>query len=53
MIVTSGYNNKSGVGQAVLPRSRRTGTLLKTMSTGVGTPGNPAGFAQIHAFVKD
>jgi type IV pilus assembly protein PilY1 len=52
VIVTSGYNNKSGVGQLYF-LNPQTGAVMKTMSTGVGTPANPSGFAQIHAFVKD
>ena len=52
VIVTSGYNNVSGVGKLYFLRAS-DGTLLKTMSTGVGTPTNPSGFAQIHAFVAD
>ncbi len=52
VIVTSGYNNVSGVGKLYFLKAS-DGTLLKTMSTGVGTAGNPSGLAQIHAFVKD
>jgi len=52
VIVTSGHNNVSGVGKLYFLRAS-DGTLLKTMSTGVGTPTNPSGFAQIHAFVAD
>lgn len=52
VLVTSGYNNKSGVGKLYF-LNPQTGALLKTMSTGSGTPASPSGFAQIHAFVKD
>ena len=52
VLVTSGYNNKTGLGKLFF-LDAKTGALLKTMSTGAGTSGNPSGFAQIHAFVKD
>jgi type IV pilus assembly protein PilY1 len=52
VIVTGGYNNKSGVG-TVYFLNPRTGVPFKTMTTGGGSPANPAGLAQIHAFVKD
>ena len=52
VIVTAGYNNKSGLGKLYF-LDAKTGTLLKTMATTAGTPGNPSGLAQIHAFVKD
>jgi type IV pilus assembly protein PilY1 len=52
VLVTSGYNNVSGIGKLYV-LDARNGKLLSTISTGVGTGANPSGFAQIHAFVKD
>ncbi len=52
VFVTTGYNNPSGIGKLHV-LDAIDGSVLKTMSTGAGTPGNPSGFAQIHAFVKD
>jgi len=52
VIVTSGYNNKSGVGTLYF-LNPVTGAVMYQMSTGAGSPANPSGFAQIHAFVKD
>ncbi len=52
VLVTSGYNNPSGVGKLFI-LDARTGALLSTISTGAGSGSEPSGFAQIHAFVKD
>jgi type IV pilus assembly protein PilY1 len=51
VVVTAGYNNVSGVGKIYF-LNPKTGALLKTMSTGFGTPANPAGLAQINGFTK-
>jgi type IV pilus assembly protein PilY1 len=52
VIVPSGYNNASGVGKIWI-LDAKTGTVLKTMTTGFGDSGNPAGLAQIAAFTQD
>ncbi len=52
VIVTAGYNNKSGKGK-VFFIDAATGKTLSTVTTTAGAPGNPSGLAQIHAFVKN
>jgi type IV pilus assembly protein PilY1 len=52
VLVTSGYNNKSGLGKLYF-LNPQTGALMHTMTTTAGSPGDPSGLAQIHAFVKD
>jgi type IV pilus assembly protein PilY1 len=52
VIVTSGYNNPSGVGKIFFINAA-DGTLLKTMSTGFGDSADPSGFAQIAGYTKD
>ena len=52
VIVASGYNNPSGVGKLYFVRVS-DGTLLKTMTTGVGTAGTPSGLAHPSAYTKD
>ena len=52
VIVPTGYNNASGVGKIFVLRAS-DGVLLKTMTTGFGTPGNPSGLAAISGYVKD
>ncbi len=62
VIVSSGYNNPSGVGKLYFLRAS-DGTLLKTMCTGsdggsgcsapVGTAARPIGFAHFAGYVKD
>jgi type IV pilus assembly protein PilY1 len=52
VIVTSGYNNPSGVGKIFFINAA-DGTLLQTLSTGFGDPADPSGFAQIAGFTKD
>jgi type IV pilus assembly protein PilY1 len=51
-ILASGYNNPSGVGKLYFVRVS-DGTLLKTMTTGVGTAGTPSGLAHPSAYTKD
>ena len=51
VVVTSGYNNVDGVGKIYF-LNPKTGALLKTMSTGFGSPGSPAGLAQINGFTQ-
>jgi type IV pilus assembly protein PilY1 len=52
VIVPSGYNNASGEGK-IWFLDAKTGAVLKTMSTGVGSAGSPAGLAQIASFTQD
>ena len=52
MIVASGYNNPTGNGNLYFVRAS-DGALLKTMSTGAGTPGTPSGLAHPAAYTKD
>ncbi|MEP7064052.1 MAG: PilC/PilY family type IV pilus protein [Betaproteobacteria bacterium] len=52
VIVPSGYNNASGVGKIWI-LDAKTGAVLKTMSTGAGSSGSPAGLAQIAGFTQD
>ncbi len=51
-VVSSGYNNASGEGKLFF-LDAATGALLKTMGTGEGTPGSPAGLAHFNAYVED
>jgi type IV pilus assembly protein PilY1 len=52
VIVSSGYNNSTGEGKLFV-LDAATGTLLKTLATGAGTPGAPAGLTHFNAYVKD
>jgi type IV pilus assembly protein PilY1 len=52
VIVASGYNNASGLGK-IFFIDAATGSLLKTMSTGSGTPGSPSGLAHVAGYTKD
>ncbi len=52
VIVTASYNNVSGLGK-VFFLDAKTGALLSTVSTGVGSGASPSGLAQIHAFVAN
>ncbi len=52
VILPSGYNNASGLGKIFI-LDAKTGTLLKTMSTGFGSSTSPSGLAQISAFTQD
>jgi type IV pilus assembly protein PilY1 len=51
VVVTAGYNNVSGLGKIYF-LNPKTGALLKTMSTGFGTPASPSGLVQINGFTK-
>lgn len=48
VILASGYNNTDGIGRLFVLNAA-TGTLINTISTGVGTAGNPSGLAKIAA----
>jgi type IV pilus assembly protein PilY1 len=52
VVVASGYNNASGIGKLFFIKAS-DGSLLKTMSTGIGTPGTPSGLAHPAAYTKD
>ncbi|HVE50633.1 MAG TPA: PilC/PilY family type IV pilus protein [Casimicrobiaceae bacterium] len=52
VIVSSGYNNASGQGKLFFIRPS-DGALLKTMTTGFGSPGSPSGMTHISGFTKD
>jgi type IV pilus assembly protein PilY1 len=52
VIVTSGYNNASGLGKVFFLRAS-DGKLLKTLSTGAGTATTPSGLTHIAAYEKD
>jgi Tfp pilus tip-associated adhesin PilY1 len=49
VIVTSGYNNTDGEGHLFI-LDAQTGNLIRTISTGEGTPSNPSGLAKISAW---
>jgi type IV pilus assembly protein PilY1 len=48
VIVASGYNNADGVGRLFVLNAS-TGSLIRTISTGVGSAGTPSGLAKIAA----
>jgi len=50
-LVASGYNNKDGVGKLYV-LNPKTGDLLHTFSTGVGTDADPSGLSTIRAFTS-
>ncbi|MEO8739803.1 MAG: PilC/PilY family type IV pilus protein [Casimicrobiaceae bacterium] len=52
VVLTTGYNNPSGVGKLYFVRAS-DGQLMKTLSTGVGSPGSPSGLAHPSGFTKD
>ncbi len=52
VVVSSGYNNPSGEGKLYFVRAS-DGALLKTMSTGAGTPGTPSGLGHPSGYTKD
>jgi type IV pilus assembly protein PilY1 len=52
VIVPAGYNNPSGKGKIFI-LDAKDGSLLKTLSTGVGSAVSPSGLAQIAAYEKD
>jgi len=49
VLVSSGYNNADGVGHLFVINAK-TGSLIRTIDTGVGTPTNPSGLARISAY---
>jgi len=54
VLVTSGYNNTTGDGQGHLfVLDARTGQVIRTLSTGVGTSSDPSGLAQISAWASN
>ena len=52
VVVSSGYNNPSGVGKLYFIRAS-DGQLVKTMSTGAGTAGSPSGLGHPSGYTKD
>jgi len=52
VFVTAGYNNASGKGKIFI-LDAKDGSLLKTLSTGVGSAATPSGLAQIAGYEKD
>ena len=52
LIFGSGHNNADGIGYIFIVNPR-TGALLEKISTGVGTPSNPAGVSQVQAYLPD
>jgi type IV pilus assembly protein PilY1 len=54
VLVTSGYNNTAGDGQGHLfVLDARTGTLLRDLTTGVGSTSDPSGLAQVSAWADN
>ncbi len=56
MVVTAGYNNVSGPNPGkglIFFVDAKTGTLLKTMTTGFGTSTNPSGLAHVAGYTQD
>lgn len=51
-VVTSGYNNADGKGY-VYVLNLATGAVIKTISTNVGSVGNPSGLARLNVQVTD
>ena len=52
LIFGSGYNNADGKGYFLIVNPR-TGALLETVDTGVGTPSAQAGLAHVQSFILD
>ena len=52
VFLASGYNNPTGEGHIYFVRAS-DGTLLKTMSTGVGTAATPSGLAHPSGYTRD
>ena len=52
VVVSSGYNNPSGEGKLWF-LDAKDGTVLKVLSTGVGSAGTPSGLAQFSAYTQD
>lgn len=50
VLVASGYNNSDGGGHLFVIKAS-DGSLIRTISTGVGTPASPAGLAKITGYV--
>ncbi len=50
-LLTSGYNNADGLGHLFVVNPM-TGTMIKDLTTGSGTPANPSGLAQIAAYTS-
>lgn len=51
VLVTSGYNNASGLGRLFVLNAK-TGELLETLSTSVGSANDPSGLARPQAYTK-
>jgi type IV pilus assembly protein PilY1 len=51
-VFAAGYNNPSGVGRIYFVDAK-TGTLLKTMTTGFGSATSPSGLAHIAGYTQD
>jgi type IV pilus assembly protein PilY1 len=52
VVVSAGYNNASGDGKLFVLRAS-DGALLKTMSTGAGSPANPSGLVHFSGYTQD
>jgi len=52
VVLATGYNNPTGVGKLYFVKAS-DGTLVKTLSTGVGSPGSPSGLAHPSGYTKD
>jgi type IV pilus assembly protein PilY1 len=55
VLVTAGYNNQSGTGKIFVidaTNGKTLTTLTTTVADELGTPSNPSGLVQIHAFVR-
>lgn len=52
VLVTSGYNNPTGIGHLYVLNAA-TGALLETLSTTAGSPSTPSGLAQATGYTKD
>jgi type IV pilus assembly protein PilY1 len=52
VILTSGYNNASGVGKVFFVKPE-TGKLLATLATGTGNAATPSGLAQVSGYVQN
>jgi type IV pilus assembly protein PilY1 len=52
VVVSAGYNNASGEGKLFVLRAS-DGALLKTMSTGAGSPANPSGLVHFSGYTQD
>jgi len=52
VLLTSGYNNADGVGRLYVLNAK-TGSVIRTISTGAGSAGTPSGLARISAHVTN